>query len=157
MPEHRYPDGTIAFCGMERFGRCRFCDLTDRAGPYYSEGYRRLFHPGEFPPEPESEPVPIPMPQPSGQVSVSPTEPGLFAKAVNLGKAIVTHTVAGLPRVDEATYETRLATCQACSSFDAERIVCLQCGCHLDVKLYWSDQVCPINKWGKAEPVPAQR
>jgi hypothetical protein len=75
------------------------------------------------------------------------TSPGLFARAVGFGKAIVTHTVAGFPEADEATYERRLSTCRACPHLDAEGFLCKVCGCRLEIKLKWRDQACPIGKW----------
>jgi hypothetical protein len=48
--DHVASNGAITPCMLERFGRCRICELIDRDGPHYRESYRRLFHPEEFPP-----------------------------------------------------------------------------------------------------------
>lgn len=47
--EHVSRDGARVPCLRVSHGRCRVCELTDRASPYYREDYRRLFHPEEFP------------------------------------------------------------------------------------------------------------
>jgi hypothetical protein len=73
--------------------------------------------------------------------------PGWLAKAANLAQAVVTHVAAGRPLVDDATAAGRLAICGACDKLDAPRMVCTQCGCHVETKARWSDQHCPINKW----------
>src|SRR4051812_12544192 len=96
---HDRPDGTEALCSMQRFGRCRLCELLDRDGPDYSETYRRRYFPDEFPPA----------------ESWQPPEPiGLLAKAGNLAKATAEHLIAGLPVADEATQAMRMETCRAC-------------------------------------------
>lgn len=52
--------------------------------------------------------------------------------------------------------DNRLAICQTCEYY--ENNTCLQCGCSLmrekvfNNKLYWSDQSCPIGKWGPIIP-----
>lgn len=73
--------------------------------------------------------------------------PGLLQRAASLGKAIVYHVAAGLPGADDETVESRLATCQACEKYDADRRVCKACGCFLDVKICWAEQKCPLGKW----------
>lgn len=59
-------------CGMARFGSCRICELTDRDGPHYLEGYRRLFHPEEFPDLSAAVPAAVIAPQPE-QVQAVPS------------------------------------------------------------------------------------
>lgn len=89
-----------------------------------------------------------PAPQGStGSPASSPGGPSLARKAANFGKAIVTHAIAGLPKADDATAESRLEICKTCDSFDADRVACKSCGCNLNVKIYWSEQKCPLGKW----------
>jgi hypothetical protein len=73
--------------------------------------------------------------------------PGLLTRAANFGKAIVSHVAAGRPAADAATVEARWATCRACPMFDAAGVVCRACGCHLEIKIRWAEQCCPIGKW----------
>jgi hypothetical protein len=51
-------------CLRESHGHCAICERIDRDGPNYSEPYRRLFHPEEFPEEPPVV-VSAPPPQPA--------------------------------------------------------------------------------------------
>jgi hypothetical protein len=81
------------------------------------------------------------------ELRVPASEPGLIPKAANLGRALVTHAVAGFPEADEATAQARLAICRACDRFDATRTVCTVCGCFLDIKIRWNEQKCPLNSW----------
>ncbi len=46
--DHVGRNGLVVACQREKFGACRICDLIDRGGQHYREGYRRLFHPKEF-------------------------------------------------------------------------------------------------------------
>lgn len=131
MSEHRAAGREPIPCHAKEGLRCRICELIDRDGPHYQESYRRLFHPEEF----GGDPVPM------------LAEPGFFDKAVGLGKAVINHAVAGFPEADEATHAARLATCRACEFLDAERMVCLKCGCFTMVKTKWETQTCPIGKW----------
>lgn len=73
--------------------------------------------------------------------------PGLLTKAASFGKAIVSHVAAGMPAADAATVEVRWATCRACPMFDAAGVVCRVCGCHLEIKIRWANERCPLGKW----------
>lgn len=75
------------------------------------------------------------------------TDPSLFRKVANFGKAIVTHAVAGFPETDEETIRNRFEVCHGCEHFDKDRTACRKCGCHLEIKIRWADQKCPIGKW----------
>lgn len=146
MDYHQAPGHPSIACTREA-GGCAICDRIEVGGPRYREDYRRLFHPEEFPDEPPpavaSRPAPAPDPAPP-----APAEgPSLFQKAVNLGKAVVDHVAAGMHAADDATVESRWATCRACEMFDAEKVVCRACGCHLEIKIRWAEQKCPIGKW----------
>jgi hypothetical protein len=110
-------------CLAETTGHRRYCELIDPDSPSYEPGYLAI-------------------------VAATPTTgPSLLRKAANFGKAIVTHAVAGLPQVDDTTYEARLAICRACMFFTPEPMTCLKCGCDLNIKIRWADQHCPIGKW----------
>lgn len=132
-PFHRTPDGETIRCNAGTPRGCRICELIDPASPHYREDYRRRFHPEEFP-----DPAPV---------APSTGGPSIARLAVNFSKAIVKHAVEGFPQADQATADARLAICLECPSFDAEKIRCLSCGCNLNVKIYWSEQVCPLGKW----------
>lgn len=79
--------------------------------------------------------------------SPTPTRPGFFAKLVAGGKAVIQHAVAGFPEAAEETAQARLAICRACPDLDPEKMTCNRCGCQMDVKVYWSEQRCPVQKW----------
>ncbi|QDU10755.1 glycosyltransferase [Gimesia aquarii] len=81
--------------------------------------------------------------------SVESSEPGMMRKAFNFTKAVARHVTNGSKHVDEATYNTRLSTCQACEMCDTSRMVCKHksCGCTLRVKALWDSERCPLNKW----------
>ena len=70
-----------------------------------------------------------------------------FHKAANFGKAIVTHAVAGFPETDEETVRFRFESCRSCEHFDEGKTSCRKCGCHLEIKIRWREQKCPIGKW----------
>ena len=72
--------------------------------------------------------------------------PPLWKQAVNFAGAVVTHIAAGLPEVDQPTFEARLATCRACPELVGESR-CSLCGCQMGFKAKWADQRCPLNKW----------
>lgn len=81
-------------------------------------------------------------------ISVSPTtEPSIFRKVANFGRAIVTHAVAGFPDCGDKEAARRLSICRACEKFDIEKTACRVCGCNLDIKARWTEQKCPFGKW----------
>lgn len=91
---------------------------------------------------------------PLASVETSSREPAdrlgsrsLLVKAVTLAGAVTRHVVAGLPTLAPESIEARLAVCRACDRYDAERVVCRECGCRLMVKAAWADQSCPLGKW----------
>lgn len=73
--------------------------------------------------------------------------PSIVRRTITLGKAIVDHVSSGLPSTDQSTVDRRWAICRSCENFDAKRIECRACGCHLDIKIAWGEQKCPIGKW----------
>lgn len=119
---------------MDRFGRCRICELIDRGGPHYQESYRRLFHPEEF----------------GGEA------PSLLRKAANLAGAVASHVMSGMHKVDEATHAERLAKCGACPGgfWRPSDETCQHptCGCHMRVKTWMAEQRCPIGEWEALPP-----
>jgi hypothetical protein len=108
----------------------RGCDLTDPAHPDYDPAYETI----------RCEPP-----------------PSLLSKVVSFAGAVATHVAAGMPIVEEAEYQRRLAICQGdgvqpkCEHYDPEKRACLQCGCSgyllIHEKIRWADQACPIGKW----------
>jgi hypothetical protein len=71
----------------------------------------------------------------------------VLERAIEVGKAVITHVVAGCPEVDEATYDRRIGVCKACE-FLTEAMACRKCTCHMEIKARWADQKCPMGKWG---------
>jgi hypothetical protein len=82
----------------------------------------------------------------------APALPSLARQAVNFAGAVVSHVTSGLPELDEASYQARLAVCRGgCEFFtvDDDQPRCAHgcCGCFLEVKARWADQTCPVGKW----------
>jgi hypothetical protein len=75
------------------------------------------------------------------------SEPSLMARATTFAKAVVDHVAAGLPTVDSATVNGRLAICRGCEHFEAETSKCGRCTCYMPMKVTWAEQQCPIGKW----------
>jgi hypothetical protein len=44
--------------------------------------------------------------------------------------------------------EERLSVCKTCSSYDAERDKCKQCGCNMALKTMYINSECPLKLWG---------
>ena len=78
-----------------------------------------------------------------GTVVIPPPPPSLLTRAASFASAVVSHVAAGMPTVDEAEYQRRLALCPGC-----ER-TCPHCGCNMLVKMRWASQHCgaPEPKW----------
>lgn len=74
-------------------------------------------------------------------------EPGLVRKAASFTAAAVRHIADGASHVPEAVYENRLVVCRGCDRFDAESLVCLECGCRLAIKARWRSEECPLGRW----------
>lgn len=84
------------------------------------------------------------------QVASTPAQPSLATKAVNFGRAVVSHARAGFPTVDDAIYQARLDTCHACPNLVLPGWICggpKGCGCNLKLKARWAEQKCPLSKW----------
>jgi len=78
--------------------------------------------------------------------------PSLAQKAVNFAIAAAKHVAAGAPMASDEEVARRFAICQQCQHFDGK--ACDRCGCPVVrerqyvSKLSWSDQSCPVGKWG---------
>jgi len=79
--------------------------------------------------------------------------PGALERMKNFASASAQHIAAGMPRASDEEIARRFDICQVCEFFDGKS--CTKCGCgisrdakHLS-KLAWSDQSCPVGKWGK--------
>ena len=64
-------------------------------------------------------------------------------------KSLMEH-IASVPpdrRVDEQTYQARLAVCKDCD--DLQNGMCAQCGCYVELRALKPDQSCPhpTHKW----------
>jgi hypothetical protein len=88
----------------------------------------------------------------SARLEGEPIEyPSLATQAGNLAKAVGRFVASGLKRVDEETYQERLAICQACPLYDAVRKRCVRCGCKTTAKLRMASESCPHPdgpRWG---------
>lgn len=73
--------------------------------------------------------------------------PSLFTKAINFGKAVVSHVSSGMPKASQEEKGGRLALCIICPHYNQKSDTCKLCGCNLSVKTGWKDQHCPIGKW----------
>lgn len=75
-------------------------------------------------------------------------EVGLFGKLKNFGKALIKHTLAGLPILSEEDKKVRLEICHGCKEgWIEETKTCRFCGCNLEVKAGWAKEVCPLGRW----------
>jgi hypothetical protein len=78
----------------------------------------------------------------------------IFYKLKNFFYSLFWHVSRGLPKSSQQTIDSRFNICTQCENFDAKNSQCLICGCNLSTKkiflnkLAWSDQECPIGKWG---------
>lgn len=87
-----------------------------------------------------------------------PREPkvgvSMVRKAVNFAAAAARHLAAGAPMASEEEVARRFAICQGCEHYNGKS--CNKCGCPVNreraymSKLSWSDQSCPVGKWGPA-------
>lgn len=75
--------------------------------------------------------------------------PSLGRQAVGLARAVVGEAGAiltGKERVSAEEKARRLAICEGCEFFTAQRR-CTKCGCFMDVKAGWRAARCPVGKW----------
>lgn len=81
----------------------------------------------------------------------------ILLKIRNFLKALWFHVAAGLPKSSQEEINYRYNICTSCELFDIQASMCNHCGCNLSKKkeffnkLAWSDQKCPIGKWGAKE------
>jgi hypothetical protein len=81
---------------------------------------------------------------------------------VRAGAALARWAASGFERVDQATYDQRLATCQACEYLSSPpktalyrlivpsqetRTVCGLCGCDVTRKAWLATERCPDGRW----------
>lgn len=82
-----------------------------------------------------------------------PPMPTIAERVRNFAKSAVSHVAAGMPRCTQEEIDARYAICQTCEHLRDG--ACTQCGCPVVrerafvSKLSWSDQACPVGKWGK--------
>lgn len=83
--------------------------------------------------------------------------PGILAKILGFTVAAAKHFAAGMPTVTAEVQASRLAICQACEHYEADRDACTRCGCGMTLKVSWAESQCPLDppKWGITEPPPA--
>jgi hypothetical protein len=87
----------------------------------------------------------------SAQLEGKPPQeyPSIVTQAGNLAKAVGRFVASGLKRVDEETYQERLAICRTCDQYDAAQKRCRLCGCKTTAKLRMASESCPLlePKW----------
>ena len=92
------------------------------------------------------------------KISENPPEenkklPKLSKRLKNFTVSAIKHAVKGMPTCTQEQLAERMSICQMCRYFTNSR--CVKCGCACNNnkkflnKLAWSDQECPIGKWGK--------
>lgn len=80
----------------------------------------------------------------------------LLEKVRNFAKAAIEHVAAGMPTCSDEEILRRHDICLGCEFYD--NASCTQCGCPVKrdrqfiSKLAWSDQSCPVGKWGPVPP-----
>lgn len=112
--------------------------------------HERTGEPVEIPPPPAEAPVggqtarqPTDSPEPG---EAPPALPSLARQAVNFGKALMTHVLAGRPTLDDNATEARLAICRACPMYRPDGR-CSACGCVVSIKARWAGEECPEGRW----------
>ncbi|MCC7424301.1 MAG: glycosyltransferase, partial [Planctomycetaceae bacterium] len=78
--------------------------------------------------------------------------PGRVRQIVHFGQAIMRHAVDGFQKVDDETYQARLAACTRCASCDGVNWICREksCGCRIKIKAGWRSESCPLGHSGPA-------
>lgn len=115
------PAGSDHPCAAIATGHGRYCELIDPANPAYDPAYMPFLRDWE------------------------PPSPNLIEKAISLATAIYEHVAAGMPLLDDAAYEARLAICRVCPNVVGDVEGCRACGCGpgIRVKARWAEQKCP--------------
>ncbi len=72
--------------------------------------------------------------------------PPLRELVKNFTGAVTRWVKAGAPIADRATFNRRLATCNACPEWDKKHHRCLKCGCYR-LKHWMGSEKCPAGKW----------
>lgn len=103
-----------------------------RRDPRYWSAVRRLAKPETAVPDAEL---------------AAPELPGPLTQAKNLLESVAAHAASGLAKVDDATYQARLETCESCPQLVLPAFRCGGCGCHLRAKARWASSTCPLRKW----------
>ena len=76
--------------------------------------------------------------------------------SVNLFKSAMETTLRLAEDSSKATAEQkeeRLAICRECEFLNAEKMVCMKCGCWLELKTQFANMSCPIGKWTEVNNV----
>ncbi len=84
----------------------------------------------------------------SGQ-STPRQRPSKWAMLKSFAREAAKFAAAGFATVSRDTYRQRLATCEVCSEFAADRR-CDVCGCYMDVKALMATTNCQRGKWATA-------
>src|SRR4051812_30102440 len=79
--------------------------------------------------------------------NVPKEQPSLLKKAVNFGEALIKHASRGFPIVSDEEFNRRMGICRECPFFNSTKISCSKCGCGLETKARWKEQICPESKW----------
>lgn len=81
--------------------------------------------------------------------------PGIVQRIANFIPAFAGHIRVGSPKCTQGEIDYRLNICRECPLYVNHTCISQSCGCAISDKqvflnkLYWADQKCPLDKWGK--------
>ena len=75
-----------------------------------------------------------------------------FTLAVELSRVALVRLAGKPAMVEQATFITRIATCESCPFFSDRQ--CTKCTCFMDVKAWLSTSRCPVGRWRAVVGVP---
>ena len=130
---------------------CRGEVLTSELCNGYREGWGLTPLPGSAFANHAPHSVPTPRLPERDVRSPSTPVPSFVQRVLSFTSALTDHARDGFVKCDEATIETRLASCKSCSSFTGTH--CIECGCVCNSdsvffnKLAWRSEKCPLGQW----------
>jgi hypothetical protein len=74
-----------------------------------------------------------------------PPLPNKIKMAANFAKAVVSHVATGAGKTDADAFGARLERCTLCEQRTEHQ--CAACGCFIETKAEWAEQVCPLGRW----------
>jgi hypothetical protein len=148
------PDGHCEHCPVRGKGlacprlasdHVRFCEWVDPTNPAHRPGVAGTLV------ALAARPVAAPVagPEDTWYEEYPASSPSLAVRAGNLAAAAVEAVASGGKRATPEERERRLSICRGCEFFDADRVMCRQCGCSLSLKTRLDAWHCPLvpPKW----------